>query len=154
MENRLLHTALERVLAELDAGAEPAAVGQAAGRAIRAARDDDPEIGDSDAGVAVELQERDELARLVAGWRDGTLALPVADRAVLKRAMKALRKRLKLARLDDESSLGGRGLTGGRQSAISAVRAPEQYPTEVWELLARLGRVRDLGHGLLEPVGD
>ena len=151
MENHLLHLALARVLDELRAG-EPS--WPKAQRALRLAKEDDPDIGDSDAGVAVELEEVDELARLVAGWNDGSIGLPVSDRAILKRAMKALRKRLKLARLDDESALGGRGLTGGRHSSISGVRRPEQYPDEVWDLLQKLDRIRDVGHGLVEPVGE
>jgi hypothetical protein len=152
MHNELLHLALARVLEELRAGDDAAWI--RAERALRLAREDDPEIDESDAGVAVILQEVAELERLVAGWTAGSLPLPEADKAILKRAMKALRKRLKLARLDDESSLGGRGMTSGRHSAISGVRAPEQYPAAVWELLLRLGKVRDVGHGLFEPVGD
>ncbi len=78
---------------------------------------------------------------------DGSLT-----KETLKRAMKAFRKRLKLARLDEESRLGGDALTKGERSTISAVRPPEQYPAEVWERLVELGRLRDIGHGLLEIV--
>jgi hypothetical protein len=70
----------------------------------------------------------------------------------LKKALQAFKKRLKLARLDDESSLGGRRLTSGRQSGIVAVRAPNQFPQAVWDELVRQGRLKDVGQGLYELV--
>ncbi|MEC7583127.1 MAG: hypothetical protein VYE77_02315 [Planctomycetota bacterium] len=78
---------------------------------------------------------------------DGTFT-----KETFKRAMKALRKRLKVTRLDDESRLGGDAMTKGGRSGITAVKAPEQYPAEVWEALEERGRVRALGHGLYEIV--
>ena len=152
MQNQFLHLALARILDDVRAGDDTAWI--LAERLLRLAREDDPEIDDSDAGVAVLLQDAEELTRLVDGWTSGKVTLPDSDKAILKRAMKALRKRLKLVRLDDESSLGGSEMTGGRHSAISAVRPPEQYPEELWAYLTRIGRIRDIGHGLIEPVGD
>jgi hypothetical protein len=152
MHNSLLYLELTRALEAVRAG-DPSGWQQAAA-AIRAARPDDPEIDDTEYALAVELEDPDELAVFVDGWQKGTAQLPIADRAVVKRAMKALRKRLKLARLDEESSLGGRGLTSGRESGIYAVRPPDQYPREVWDLLLQQGKVRDAGQGLLEPVGE
>lgn len=70
----------------------------------------------------------------------------------LKRAMKALKKRLKVTRLDDESRLGHDATTRGGHSGITAVRPPQQYPPEVWQALAAQGRLRDVGHGLYEIV--
>lgn len=87
---------------------------------------------------------------LLDGWEAGTVALSEWDRAVLKRAMKAYRKRLKLVRLDDESSASRNPLSRGDESTILGVRAPEQYPQEVWEFLVTQGRLRDAGGGLLE----
>ena len=72
----------------------------------------------------------------------------------LKRAMKAYRKRLKLARLNDESTSGRNPLSAGHKSAICAVVPPEQYPPDVWEQLAALGRLRALGSGLYELVAQ
>jgi len=46
----------------------------------------------------------------------------------LKRAFKAFKKRLKLTRLDHESSLGVGPLSGGRPSGIVAITPPNQYP--------------------------
>ncbi len=68
----------------------------------------------------------------------------------LKRAMKAFKKRLKLMRLDDESSLGGGPFSGGRDSSIVAIQPPNQYPREVWDKLVELGRLRRVEGGLYE----
>ncbi|MCB9919785.1 MAG: hypothetical protein H6832_15390 [Planctomycetes bacterium] len=64
--------------------------------------------------------------------------------------MKAFRKRLKLMRLDDESSIGGGPMSGGRSSGILGVSAPDTYPDEVWDELAHQGRLVDGGDGLYE----
>jgi hypothetical protein len=72
----------------------------------------------------------------------------------LQRAMKALKKRLKLARLDDESKLGRDPMSKGGRSGITGVKPPEQYPLEVWQALEQKGRVRGIGHGLFEVVSD
>ncbi|UCD51914.1 MAG: hypothetical protein JSW27_04610 [Phycisphaerales bacterium] len=68
----------------------------------------------------------------------------------LKRAMKAFKKRLKLMRLDDESTLGGGPFSGGRSSGIVAIQPPSQYPREVWDKLVELGRLRRVEGGLYE----
>ena len=70
----------------------------------------------------------------------------------LVRAMKALRKRIKLARLDDESRLGRNPMTKGGHSGIFAVHAPEQYPTEVWQHLVAKGKLKQAAPGLYQPV--
>ena len=56
-----------------------------------------------------------------------------------KRAIKAFKKRLKFARLDDESGLS-RG--GGKKTAISGIMPPGGHPSEVWEELVAKGRLR------------
>ena len=68
----------------------------------------------------------------------------------LRKALKAFKKRLKLARLDDESRLGRGAMSGGGQSGIQAVQAPNQYPQAVWDELVRQGKLRYIGHGLYE----
>jgi hypothetical protein len=65
----------------------------------------------------------------------------------LKSAFKAFRKRLKLTRLDEESRLGGRGLTGGHRSGIAGITPPHEYPQAVWDELVRQGKLRKMGHG-------
>ncbi len=68
----------------------------------------------------------------------------------LKRALNAFKKRLKLTRLDAESTIGGSPLSSGRSSGIVAVRAPNQYPQEVWDKLVETGKLRRAGNGLYE----
>ena len=68
----------------------------------------------------------------------------------LRKALKAFKKRLKLARLDDESSLGGGAMSGGKKSGIVAVPAPNQYPQAVWDELVAQGRLKRAGHGLYQ----
>jgi len=72
----------------------------------------------------------------------------------LKRALKAFKKRLKLMRLDDESSLGGGPFSSGRDSGIVAIQPPNQYPREVWDKLVELGRLRRGEGGLYELNRD
>ena len=71
---------------------------------------------------------------------------------VLKRALKAFKKRLKLTRLDHESSLGVGPLSGGRPSGIVAITPPDQYPRKVWETLVEQGRLKKSGQGQYELV--
>lgn len=68
----------------------------------------------------------------------------------LKKAYQAFKKRLKLARLDDESRLGRGALSGGGKSSIEAIQPPGQYPKAVWDELVRQGKLRYVGHGLYE----
>ena len=68
----------------------------------------------------------------------------------LRKALKAFKKRLKLARLDDESSLGHGPTSGGKSSGIVAVMPPNQYPKAVWEKLVEQGRLKYAGQGLYQ----
>jgi hypothetical protein len=68
----------------------------------------------------------------------------------LKAAFKAFKRRLKLTRLDEESSIAGGPLSGGRGSAIVAITPPNEYPQAVWDELVRQGRLRNAGHGTYE----
>jgi hypothetical protein len=56
-----------------------------------------------------------------------------------KRALKAFKKKLKLARLDDESGLS-RG--GGKKSGITGITPPPGHPPGVWEELVKQGKLR------------
>jgi hypothetical protein len=60
-----------------------------------------------------------------------------------KRAYKAFKKRLKLARLDDESRLS----SGGKTSRIAGITPPSGFPPEVWEELVAEGKLRREGGG-------
>ena len=66
----------------------------------------------------------------------------------LKRAFLAFRKRLKLTRLDQESKLGAsRPMTSGKKSDGLGIVPPTDFPREVWQELARQGRIKDMGGG-------
>ena len=67
--------------------------------------------------------------------------LDPADKIVLKRAMKAYRKRLKVTRRDDESRGSHGPFSGGAVSGVMGIRPPAQYPQAVWDELVRLGRL-------------
>ncbi len=60
-----------------------------------------------------------------------------------KRAMKAFKKRLKLARLDDESGLS----KGSKRSAIAGITPPSGFPPGVWEELVTVGKLKREGGG-------
>ena len=70
-------------------------------------------------------------------------------------ALRAFRKRLKFMRLDDESRLGSRQMTGGRKSEIDAIVPPNEFPHQVWAALAKTGQLKDAGGGFYElPPSD
>jgi hypothetical protein len=102
--------------------------------------------------IALPVLEQDlaQVHALLDGWESGRGALSDWDKAVLKRALKAYRKRLKLMRLDDESSASRNPLSRGEESTILGVRPPETYAPEIWEFLVLQGKLRDAGGGLLE----
>jgi hypothetical protein len=68
----------------------------------------------------------------------------------LKAALKAFKKRLKLTCLDDQSRLGVGPMSGGRPPSIVAITPPDQYPDELWEELARQGKLKRAGSGMYE----
>jgi hypothetical protein len=61
----------------------------------------------------------------------------------LKRAYKAFKKRLKLARLDDESGLS----KGSKRSAIAGITPPTGHPDGIWEELVLQGKLKREGSG-------
>jgi hypothetical protein len=97
----------------------------------------------------VETRDSAALATLLSAWASGKTLRPVHDREVLKRAVKAFRKRLKLGRLDEESRIGG-AFSKGERSGMVGVLPPDSYGPDVWSELVRVGRLLDVGHGVLE----
>jgi hypothetical protein len=95
-------------------------------------------------------EDRAELRALWDGWMSGKAHLSLHDRGVLKRALKAYRKRLKVTLLDAESSLGGGPFSSGRRSDIVGITPPERYPATVWDELVRQKRLVSCGHGTYE----
>ena len=72
----------------------------------------------------------------------------------LHEALRAFRKRIKAARLADESKLGGRYTTGGHASKIDAMEPPTGFPRGIWKALAAKGLLEDTGQGFYrEPPG-
>ena len=64
----------------------------------------------------------------------------------LKQAIKAFKKRLKLTRLDAESSLSGGPLSHNRANIV-AITPPNQFPQAVWDELVRQGKLKRMGNG-------
>ena len=71
---------------------------------------------------------------------------------ILKQALKAFRKRLKLTRLDFDSKLGYGPMTKGGASGIVGIAPPNQFPAAVWEELARQGKLKHVMQGLYALV--
>ncbi len=72
----------------------------------------------------------------------------------LKAALKAFKKRLRLTRLDAESSIAGGPLSSGRGAGIVAIMPPNQFPPEVWAELVKQGKLKKAGGGMYELVGE
>lgn len=146
----LLSRVLADVVARLQGGADPEPAWAEASRARAAAREED----DVELYVAIEERDLGTVRTIVQQWASGERTLPGHDRDVLKRALKAFRKRLKLVNLDSESSVGHGPMSAGRKSMIVGVRPPDQYPQEVWDELVRQKRLVAASDGTCElPAG-
>jgi hypothetical protein len=111
---------------------------------------DDPELAS-----AAEAHDVDGLRALVEAWHSGKRHLPSCDREVLKRALKAFRKSLKVTRLAAESKLGGGPFSRGSDSQIVGIQPPPRYPMPVWMELVRQGRLVTDRRGTFElPPGE
>ena len=62
----------------------------------------------------------------------------------LKKAYKAFKKRLKLARLDDASGLS----RGNKTSKISGITPPSGHPPGIWDELVNQGKLKREGAGV------
>jgi hypothetical protein len=103
-----------------------------------------------DLAAAVAARDLALLRGILDQWSSGKRPFPEHDRDLLKRAMRAFRKRLGVTQLDDESTVGGGPMSGGRASGISGVSPPRDYPREIWLELARQGRLVNAGQGVFE----
>ncbi len=145
----LIGYTLSNVVRILEADSSSPEAWPEAKRVIGVMRDENAELVS-----AVESESLADLKAIVEGWYASDHGLPEQDRNVLKRAMKAYRKRLKLTLLDAESTVGGGPMSGGRASDIVGITPPVHYPREVWDELARLGRLVDVRQGMYElPPG-
>ena len=75
---------------------------------------------------------------------------PVGKAEVVKAAMKAFRKRLKLTCLDDQSRIGVGPMSSGRRSGIVGITPPDQFPQSAWDELVRQGKLKSSGSGQYE----
>jgi len=109
---------------------------------------------DAELVAAIAARDSAQLAEILEGWTSGKRLMLERDRAVLKRAMKAYRKRLKVTILSAESSLGGGPMSTGRKSSIVGIHPPDRYPREVWDELVRQKRLLGGDRGTYElPPG-
>jgi hypothetical protein len=74
----------------------------------------------------------------------------MATEEELKRAYKAFKKRLKLARLDDESGLS----RGSKKSGIRGITPPGGHPPGIWEELVAQGKLKREGSGTYSLAGE
>lgn len=144
----LLCSVLETVVREL--AGDPASDG--AWSTARGALDDYGVSAEDDAelGAAIESRDASTLGAILSQWASGERLMLERDRGVLKRALKAYRKRLKITLLDAESSVAGGPMSAGRKSSIFAIVPPDRYPREVWDELVRQKRLVDGGRGMYE----
>ncbi len=75
--------------------------------------------------------------------------MPSSDEE-LKRAYKAFKKRLKLARLDDASGLS----PGIKTSKIAGITPPSGFPAGVWDELVTQGRLKREGGGVYSMASE
>ncbi len=132
----LLSRILTGVVAQLQSGGAPDQAWAEASRALAATQEEDVELY-----VAIDEHDLDALSTIVRQWASHERTLPKHDRDVLKRVLKAFRKRLKIVRLDSVSTAGHGPMSAARQSSIVGVQPPDQYPQEVWDELARQKRL-------------
>jgi hypothetical protein len=74
----------------------------------------------------------------------------MATEEELKQAYKAFKKRIKLARLDDESGLS----PGSKRSAIRGITPPAGHPPGIWEELVTQGKLRREGSGTYSMANE
>ena len=141
----LISRFLEACVVELQDDPANAATWAKAQAALGAARKSDPDLA-----AAVDSMDAKALRTIVERWHAQERPLPAHDQEVLRRAMKAFEKSLRTTQLADESSLGGRGLTGGRQSGIVGIQPPSRFTREVWNELVRQGKLRGGRAGVYE----
>jgi hypothetical protein len=67
-----------------------------------------------------------------------------------KRAYKAFKKRLKLARLDDHSGLS----PGSKTSTIGGIQPPSRHPPGIWDELVHEGKLKPEGHGIYKLANE
>jgi hypothetical protein len=70
----------------------------------------------------------------------------------LRKALKAFRKRLNAAQLEEDSRLG-RGPIGSAKSKIVSIQPPPGFGRAIWEELAEKGYLKPDGGGFYQLTG-
>jgi len=135
---------------ELEAGAEGATWGHAQ-KLLLSIKADSSEV--AKAVMGRDLPTYDRLLAALQGHE--TEPPPVVEEAplpeipdeVLRKAMKAFRKRLKLTKLDHESKLGRSPLSTGKDADFDSIIPPMEFAPETWKVLAARGELESTGRG-------
>jgi hypothetical protein len=100
-------------------------------------------------GTAVATRDVAMLEKTIESMRNPEVAPPVVHvpdaplpeipNDLLREAMRAFRKRLKLTKLDHESKLGRSPLTGGKAADFDSIVAPHEYEDDVCRVLVSRG---------------
>lgn len=143
----LISRFLEACVVELERDPADAAIWSRAREALGAARNSEPDLA-----AAVDAADAKALRAIVELWHTRRRPLPAQDQEVLRRALKAFEKSLRTTQLADESGLGGRGFSAGRESSIVGIQPPSRFTREVWNELVRQGRLRGGRAGVYELV--
>jgi hypothetical protein len=143
--SRLLATVCDELAADGASDAAKSASWAKAEAALAPSRAAEP-------GLATIVDARDAAAlrAKVGEWADPKALLPEPDRQLLKRAIGAFKKSLKVTRLDAESNVGRGPMSGGKKSGIVGITPPGRFGREVWDELVRQGRLVDGRHGIYE----
>ncbi len=76
----------------------------------------------------------------------------MASEEELKGALKAFRKKLRHLIAEEEARGGGKFGFGGRKSSIHGITPPYEFPREIWDELARQGKLKKEPQGLYSLV--
>lgn len=111
-------------------------------------------VPEPDVAAAIDASDFAALQSIVQLWDAGKRPLPAQDIEVMRRAMKAFRKSMKVTRLDDESRIGRNPMTDGGGSSITGITAPPRFSRDVWSELVRRGELRGGRQGVYELVKE
>ena len=106
---------------------------------------------------AIATRDLELIDQLIALLRDPELEIAVPESEVekgpeipveiLRDAMRAYKKRMKLTKLDQESKLARSPLSSGKDATFDAIIPPNQFPPEVWRALVSIGELEATGEG-------
>lgn len=141
----LLSRHIEACVVELARSPADEALWARALEILGAARASEPELA-----AAIDARDYAALRAIVEQWDSGKRPVPAQDLEVMRRAMKAFRKSMKLTRLDDESKVGRNPMSSGSGSSILGIVPPARFTRDVWNELVRRGELRGGRQGIYE----